>query len=201
MRAGERRPAMNDAPRPEPVIADPPRADLGQRQSGAGAVRAGARGARRGAGLDRRLGARAGRGRAAGHRGRGGDRLSRKCSTGGSRPCIRRCMAACWRGATGPIISPRSPRTASARSTSWSATSTRSPRRWPSGADRETCIENIDIGGPALIRAAAKNHEFVTVVTDPADYDTVLGEIASRRGRPRAAAASGAQGLCADRRL
>src|SRR5437763_4936376 len=31
-----------------------------------------------------------------------------------------------------------------------------------SGADRETCIENIDIGGPALIRAAAKNHEFVT---------------------------------------
>ena len=54
-----------------------------------------------------------------------------------------------------------------------------------SGADRETCIENIDIGGPALIRAAAKNHEFVTVVTDPADYDTVLGEIASlRRGRP-----------------
>src|SRR3954453_17987395 len=51
-----------------------------------------------------------------------------------------------------------------------------------SGADRETCIENIDIGGPALIRAAAKNHEFVTVVTDPADYDTVLGEIASQGG-------------------
>ena len=51
-----------------------------------------------------------------------------------------------------------------------------------SGADRETCIENIDIGGPALIRAAAKNHEFVTVVTDPADYDTVLGEIASLGG-------------------
>src|SRR5712671_2892124 len=43
-----------------------------------------------------------------------------------------------------------------------------------SGADRETCIENIDIGGPALIRGAAKNHEFVAVVTDPADYDAVL---------------------------
>src|SRR4051794_35196244 len=51
-----------------------------------------------------------------------------------------------------------------------------------SGADRETCIENIDIGGPALIRAAAKNHEFVAVVTDPADYDAVLGEIASPDG-------------------
>src|SRR5437762_9896400 len=38
-----------------------------------------------------------------------------------------------------------------------------------SGADRETCIENIDIGGPALIRAAAKNHEFVAVITDPSD--------------------------------
>src|SRR4051794_22259086 len=55
-----------------------------------------------------------------------------------------------------------------------------------SGADRETCIENIDVGGPALIRAAAKNHEFVTVVTDPADYDTVLGEIASLGGVGRA---------------
>ncbi|MGE0259674.1 MAG: bifunctional phosphoribosylaminoimidazolecarboxamide formyltransferase/IMP cyclohydrolase [Alphaproteobacteria bacterium] len=55
-----------------------------------------------------------------------------------------------------------------------------------SGADRETCIENIDIGGPALIRAAAKNHEFVTVVTDPADYDAVLGEIADTGGVGRA---------------
>src|SRR5205085_12323998 len=50
------------------------------------------------------------------------------------------------------------------------------------GADREDCIENIDIGGPALIRAAAKNHEFVAVVTDPADYETVLGEIAGSGG-------------------
>jgi phosphoribosylaminoimidazolecarboxamide formyltransferase/IMP cyclohydrolase len=51
-----------------------------------------------------------------------------------------------------------------------------------SGADRETCIENIDIGGPALIRGAAKNHEFVAVVTDPADYDPVLAEIAATGG-------------------
>src|SRR5689334_10624799 len=51
-----------------------------------------------------------------------------------------------------------------------------------SGADRETCIENIDIGGPALIRAAAKNHDFVAVVTDPADYDIVLDGIARDGG-------------------
>src|ERR1700688_2259411 len=51
-----------------------------------------------------------------------------------------------------------------------------------SGAGREECIENIDIGGVALIRAAAKNHEFVTVVTDRADYALVLGEIAGSGG-------------------
>jgi phosphoribosylaminoimidazolecarboxamide formyltransferase/IMP cyclohydrolase len=45
------------------------------------------------------------------------------------------------------------------------------------GADPETCIENIDIGGPALIRAAAKNHDSVAVVTDPADYPAVLEEL------------------------
>ncbi len=50
------------------------------------------------------------------------------------------------------------------------------------GAGREACIENIDIGGPALIRAAAKNHEFVTVVTDPADYGAVLDEMAAAEG-------------------
>jgi phosphoribosylaminoimidazolecarboxamide formyltransferase/IMP cyclohydrolase len=54
------------------------------------------------------------------------------------------------------------------------------------GADRDTCIENIDIGGPALIRAAAKNHECVAVLTDPADYDAVLAEIAGRGGVGRA---------------
>ncbi|HEX6440561.1 MAG TPA: bifunctional phosphoribosylaminoimidazolecarboxamide formyltransferase/IMP cyclohydrolase, partial [Stellaceae bacterium] len=43
-----------------------------------------------------------------------------------------------------------------------------------SGANPEDCVENIDIGGVAMIRAAAKNHDAVTVVTDPADYDRVL---------------------------
>ena len=45
------------------------------------------------------------------------------------------------------------------------------------GSDFGTCIENIDIGGPALIRAAAKNHKFVTVVVDPADYSEVMSEM------------------------
>ncbi|MBV8536289.1 MAG: bifunctional phosphoribosylaminoimidazolecarboxamide formyltransferase/IMP cyclohydrolase, partial [Alphaproteobacteria bacterium] len=50
------------------------------------------------------------------------------------------------------------------------------------GADFETCIENIDIGGPALIRAAAKNHDFVAVVTDPADYAGVMAEMTATGG-------------------
>ena len=50
------------------------------------------------------------------------------------------------------------------------------------GADFDTCIENIDIGGPAMIRAAAKNHEDVTVVTDPSQYDEVLAELKEHQG-------------------
>ncbi len=50
------------------------------------------------------------------------------------------------------------------------------------GADHETCIENIDIGGPAMIRAAAKNHRFVTVVTDPADYTLLLDQMRAQGG-------------------
>ena len=38
------------------------------------------------------------------------------------------------------------------------------------GAGRDEIIENIDIGGPSMVRSAAKNHQFVTIVTDPADY-------------------------------
>ncbi|HVU50811.1 MAG TPA: bifunctional phosphoribosylaminoimidazolecarboxamide formyltransferase/IMP cyclohydrolase [Polyangia bacterium] len=47
------------------------------------------------------------------------------------------------------------------------------------GAPFEEVIENIDIGGPAMIRSAAKNHERVAVVVDPADYGRVLAEIQS----------------------
>jgi len=42
---------------------------------------------------------------------------------------------------------------------------------------RNEAIENIDIGGPAMIRAAAKNHEFVAVVVDPADYEDIVAEL------------------------
>jgi len=51
-----------------------------------------------------------------------------------------------------------------------------------SGADYETCIENIDIGGPAMIRAAAKNHAFVNVVVDVQDYDALLSELNTNDG-------------------
>ncbi|MEM9395234.1 MAG: bifunctional phosphoribosylaminoimidazolecarboxamide formyltransferase/IMP cyclohydrolase [Pseudomonadota bacterium] len=50
------------------------------------------------------------------------------------------------------------------------------------GADYATCIENIDIGGPAMIRAASKNHGFVSVVTDIADYDALLAELDAHDG-------------------
>ncbi len=50
------------------------------------------------------------------------------------------------------------------------------------GGNPTDCIENIDIGGPALIRAAAKNHEFVTVLTDPTQYDSVIEEITTQGG-------------------
>lgn len=43
--------------------------------------------------------------------------------------------------------------------------------------DLDTAIENIDIGGPTLLRASAKNFKYVTVLTDPADYPLVLEEI------------------------
>ncbi|ABQ29256.1 MULTISPECIES: bifunctional phosphoribosylaminoimidazolecarboxamide formyltransferase/IMP cyclohydrolase [Acidiphilium] len=47
------------------------------------------------------------------------------------------------------------------------------------GSDFETCVENIDIGGPALIRAAAKNHDSVAVLTSPAQYDDLIAALAA----------------------
>jgi len=51
-----------------------------------------------------------------------------------------------------------------------------------SGATPADCVENIDIGGPAMTRAAAKNHDFVVVVTDPGQYGAVLDEFAANKG-------------------
>lgn len=47
------------------------------------------------------------------------------------------------------------------------------------GASWEDTVENIDVGGPAMIRAAAKNHDDVTVIVDPADYDVVASELST----------------------
>ncbi|PQV55587.1 phosphoribosylaminoimidazolecarboxamide formyltransferase/IMP cyclohydrolase [Defluviimonas denitrificans] len=53
------------------------------------------------------------------------------------------------------------------------------------GADYATCVENIDIGGPAMIRAAAKNHAYVSVVTDAQDYAAVVAELDANGGQTR----------------
>ena len=50
------------------------------------------------------------------------------------------------------------------------------------GADRDTIIENIDIGGPSMVRSAAKNHAYVTIVTDPTDYEGLFVELEATDG-------------------
>src|SRR5271165_3215912 len=50
------------------------------------------------------------------------------------------------------------------------------------GADYDDCVENIDIGGPAMIRAAAKNHADVAVIVEAADYAAVAAELAAHAG-------------------
>ena len=50
------------------------------------------------------------------------------------------------------------------------------------GVQEHEAIEQIDIGGPSMLRSAAKNHEFVTVVTDPSQYDAVASELAKNEG-------------------
>ncbi|CAN5271596.1 bifunctional phosphoribosylaminoimidazolecarboxamide formyltransferase/IMP cyclohydrolase [soil metagenome] len=52
------------------------------------------------------------------------------------------------------------------------------------GATLQQAVEQIDIGGPALLRAAAKNHAFVTVLVDPGDYATLLDTLAAQGGIP-----------------
>jgi len=55
------------------------------------------------------------------------------------------------------------------------------------GAERDEIIENIDIGGPSMVRSSAKNHAYVTIITDPADYATLLGELEETGGATRLA--------------
>ncbi|MGO7213645.1 bifunctional phosphoribosylaminoimidazolecarboxamide formyltransferase/IMP cyclohydrolase [Rhizobium ruizarguesonis] len=51
------------------------------------------------------------------------------------------------------------------------------------GGDYPTTVENIDIGGPAMIRASAKNHAYVTILTDPADYAELLEQLSADDGK------------------
>ncbi|MGK6315113.1 bifunctional phosphoribosylaminoimidazolecarboxamide formyltransferase/IMP cyclohydrolase [Neorhizobium sp. DT-125] len=51
------------------------------------------------------------------------------------------------------------------------------------GGDYPTTVENIDIGGPAMIRASAKNHAYVTIVTDPSDYPALIEALRTNEGQ------------------
>ncbi|CAB9525515.1 biosynthesis protein PURH [Seminavis robusta] len=51
-----------------------------------------------------------------------------------------------------------------------------------SGASLAQCVENIDIGGPSMLRSTAKNHNFTTIVTDPAQYAEIQAEMAANSG-------------------
>ncbi|MEO7248409.1 MAG: bifunctional phosphoribosylaminoimidazolecarboxamide formyltransferase/IMP cyclohydrolase [Novosphingobium sp.] len=53
------------------------------------------------------------------------------------------------------------------------------------GAQRDEIIENIDIGGPSMVRSSAKNHAYVTIVTDPADYPALIAELEETGGATR----------------
>ncbi|MEF3367460.1 bifunctional phosphoribosylaminoimidazolecarboxamide formyltransferase/IMP cyclohydrolase [Methylocystis sp. 9N] len=55
------------------------------------------------------------------------------------------------------------------------------------GAPFDQCVENIDIGGPAMIRAASKNHDDVAVIVDPQDYGALIEELAETQGATRLA--------------
>ena len=70
-----------------------------------------------------------------------------------------------------------------------------------SGAAPDECVEQIDIGGPAMVRAAAKNHPSVAVVVDPARYGDVLAAVAAGGFTLARAAAAGGRGVPAHRDL
>ena len=72
---------------------------------------------------------------------------------------------------------PRAPRRAAHRPRHRQPLSVRADGRADPKSSHEHIVENIDIGGPSMIRSAAKNHARVTVCCDPADYDRVLAEI------------------------
>ena len=70
-----------------------------------------------------------------------------------------------------------------------------------SGASVDECVEQIDIGGPSMVRAAAKNHPSVAVVVDPLGYDGVLAAVRSGGIHPCRAEEAGVVGVSAHRRV
>ena len=51
-----------------------------------------------------------------------------------------------------------------------------------SGSDFETCVENVDIGGPSMLRSSAKNHQSVVIVSDPSQYEVLMEEMQKNNG-------------------
>ena len=127
----------------------------------------------------------------------------RKCSTAASRRCTRRSTAASSRGATSRE------HMAAIEKAGIAPIDLIVVNLYPFEATvadpdctLENAIENIDIGGPTMLRAAAKNHAGVAVVVDPADYARVLEEIRATGGVARGdALRAGEEGVRAHRRL
>ncbi len=91
-------------------------------------------------------------------------------------------MAGCWRSVPTKAIAPRWKPTASAGIDLLVANLYPFEQVAAPDSDWATTVENIDIGGPAMIRAAAKNHGFVAVATDPADYAAILKALEENDG-------------------
>ena len=174
--------------RPCPTASPSPRPRLRLRQVRARGARPRAARGRGRAGLHRRLGGPDRDARPAGHQGRGPHRLPRVPRRPGQDPAPQGARRHPRRP---PARLPRrrsSTSSAWSRSTWWSPTSTRSPQTVASGAAPDECVEQIDIGGPSMVRAAAKNH--------PSRRDRHL----ARAVRRRAGRGAGRGGFTLDQR-
>ena len=190
------RPSTCDRRRPGVPVAAPGPA-LGVGQDRARRPRPRPRRARLRARVDRRHGPGAARRRPAGDRRRRRHRLAGDARRPGqdAPPADPRRPPRRPPAGGPPAAAHRAP--ASPRSSSSSSTSTRSPRRLERpGITVDELIEEIDIGGPSMVRAAAKNHANVAIVTSPARYDAILAALDAPDGAGRPAApGAGARGV------
>ena len=146
--------------------------------------------------------------REAGHRGAPtspSSPASRRSSAAGSRRCTRGCTRRCWRAATTPSTWRRCEREGiePIDLVCVNLYPFERDRRRPRRRAEDEAIENIDIGGPTMIRAAAKNHDGVAVVVKPESYDAVLRRARGvrRRDLGRDPALARQRGLRPDRPL